>query len=404
MKEGYGMKRNRIINEASGGKRRKQLMVMIFTICYLIVSSLPVEAYANDSITYNECVNLDYDIENSDASEDSGNGTGDVSVDSVPRIGHSDANGTPDSESKTAEQSEEEENYSTEISINQQFYDVVDMLLISKEESVSAEEQPQVIPVSEENFILTEGEADFAGAKAAIRTAMNNWEESVELSDYYVTAIEAWALIDEVAAEMPGFRFLTRGGTVWGYTDYCTKVELIYDLTKEEHQQYEEKLYAVYTEVCDDTMTDVEKAMMLHDWIVYETQYQYEFINSYQLLFEHHGICQAYTQAYCVLLDIAGIKNTTCGSSSMNHVWNNIYIDGNWYQVDCTWDDPTSHANDGVDRLGYVGHNHYLRSDTGLTEMGYHDFSNEDGITCICLVDYSRFQNLYDKWRKILSS
>lgn len=43
-------------------------------------------------------------------------------------------------------------------------------------------------------------------------------------------------------------------------------------------------------------------------------------------------------------------------SSSMNHAWNLIQIDGNYYHVDVTWDDPLQ------DRLGYVWHNSYTNN------------------------------------------
>lgn len=33
-----------------------------------------------------------------------------------------------------------------------------------------------------------------------------------------------------------------------------------------------------------------------------------------------------------------------------------VELDGNWYQVDCTWDDPV----DGSDQLGYCTHKHLL--------------------------------------------
>ena len=34
--------------------------------------------------------------------------------------------------------------------------------------------------------------------------------------------------------------------------------------------------------------------------------------------------------------------------SSENHVWNLVYLDGNWYHLDLTWDDPVTENNTNI--------------------------------------------------------
>ena len=41
-----------------------------------------------------------------------------------------------------------------------------------------------------------------------------------------------------------------------------------------------------------------------------------------------------------------GIEGKTIPSSQMNHAWNNTLLDGTWYLVDVTWDDPVSEYGD----------------------------------------------------------
>ena len=43
------------------------------------------------------------------------------------------------------------------------------------------------------------------------------------------------------------------------------------------------------------------------------------------------------------LCDAAGIKNyvvTGTDKDGNSHAWNKIFVDGEWYNADCTWDDP----------------------------------------------------------------
>ena len=37
-------------------------------------------------------------------------------------------------------------------------------------------------------------------------------------------------------------------------------------------------------------------------------------------------------------------RGTNSEGRSENHAWNYVQLDGNWYAVDCTWDDPVSNT------------------------------------------------------------
>jgi len=49
------------------------------------------------------------------------------------------------------------------------------------------------------------------------------------------------------------------------------------------------------------------------------------------------GICQDYSDAFTLLANLAGIKATTITSSSLDHAWNAVNIDNQWYETDLTW-------------------------------------------------------------------
>jgi hypothetical protein len=70
------------------------------------------------------------------------------------------------------------------------------------------------------------------------------------------------------------------------------------------------------------------------------------------------GRCEGYTQAYSLLLARAGIDNEFVESSAMNHAWNKVCLDGVYYNVDVTWDDPYP-----PDFTGMVFHSYFLVSD-----------------------------------------
>ncbi len=51
-------------------------------------------------------------------------------------------------------------------------------------------------------------------------------------------------------------------------------------------------------------------------------------------------MCVGYAQAFCKIAEKAGIKTYVVSSEKLQHAWNMVNINGEYYFVDCTWDDP----------------------------------------------------------------
>ena len=110
--------------------------------------------------------------------------------------------------------------------------------------------------------------------------------------------------------------------------------------------------------------TDMEKVFYVHEWLVQNIAYDREHLkddvqddhNLRGTLLEGTAVCDGYAKTYALTLRKLGITGVLVTSKAINHAWNMVKLDGNWYQVDCTWDDPV----DGSDQLGYCMHKHLL--------------------------------------------
>ena len=123
------------------------------------------------------------------------------------------------------------------------------------------------------------------------------------------------------------------------------------------------KTESIIQECIKAGMTDRDKAKALHNWIVYHSHYETEkdedliscslnqrIAFTYgitggvpgSILLEGVGSCGDYADAYALLLSRAGISNSLVHGEvdSGGHFWNKVLIDGNWYHVDVTFDDP----------------------------------------------------------------
>ena len=103
--------------------------------------------------------------------------------------------------------------------------------------------------------------------------------------------------------------------------------------------------------------SDYQKALWLHDWLLEQLDYDtsLEWCSAESALTRHLGTCQAYESAYAQLLRAAGIENMEVSNTTDGHTWNGIKIDGEWYQVDCTWDDSSNNYYNFDQRHLYFG-------------------------------------------------
>ena len=93
----------------------------------------------------------------------------------------------------------------------------------------------------------------------------------------------------------------------------------------------------------NSTMSDEQKALVIHDYLVYEYEYDYDNLtagtlpeDSYRsggLIMNRTGVCQAYAYAFYYLMSKFNIECYVTSSDSMNHAWNIIKIQDAYYHV-----------------------------------------------------------------------
>lgn len=119
-----------------------------------------------------------------------------------------------------------------------------------------------------------------------------------------------------------------------------------------------------------DTITaaadsDAQKVREIHDWMVKNMAYDYENYVSGTIPERSYGlegavlygkaVCQGYAEAFSYFMYVLGIESEMVTGTANNgnglwigHAWNKVKIDGNWYYVDVTWDDPVPDRGDCV--------------------------------------------------------
>lgn len=117
--------------------------------------------------------------------------------------------------------------------------------------------------------------------------------------------------------------------------------ELIPTLTQQERQALAIAQQRV-AELTTPHMSDYEKVRLLHDDLVHRASYDLQADGACTtLLLTNHGVCETYSRTLWLLLRLAGVPcHIVVGRTNEDHAWNLVQINGEWYHVDATWDDP----------------------------------------------------------------
>lgn len=123
--------------------------------------------------------------------------------------------------------------------------------------------------------------------------------------------------------------------------------------------------------------SDFEKELYVHNYIVQNTEYvdDQNADDAHNALIEGKSICSGYAKATQLLLSVLDMKSliitgkaTDDSGNVENHMWNIVYVDGEPYHLDATWNDPVS-ENEG--NLRHV----YFNLNTEELSATHSDFS-----------------------------
>ena len=120
-------------------------------------------------------------------------------------------------------------------------------------------------------------------------------------------------------------------------------------------------------QVIKDGMSEEEKVKAIHDYLIYSANYvnngDYQHAEKWAfgaggVLIHKEGVCNSYAIAFYMMAVSAGLdcKYVTGTADGGSHAWNQVQVDGKWYYIDCTWDDPIVNGHSG----GGEGYEYYL--------------------------------------------
>lgn len=133
--------------------------------------------------------------------------------------------------------------------------------------------------------------------------------------------------------------------------------------SKENINQKLNLLEAMRKEICTQLQgySKYEQIKEVHNWLIDNIEYDTEMTaqNQYSIvgaLLEGQAVCEGYARSFKYILDGLGIPcvlvsgtGTNSNGETESHAWNYVQLDGKWYGVDVTWDDPVIIGSGSLD-------------------------------------------------------
>ncbi len=217
--------------------------------------------------------------------------------------------------------------------------------------------------------------ADFEGASVALADALREGKSSVSVAEFNIPKDEAGFLLQySQCRNADVFWYPDLISYTYFNDDYIAEIE--WENTFEDFSRIEamskdfEKYAKEAINVCfDRDMTDFEKILSAHDYLTEFTTYamtdNYSF-TAYSVFVRGEGVCQGYSYAFKYLMDAVGIECHYVSSNTLDHGWNIVKLDGEYYHVDVSGDDAIAKYNSIEIKHGRQKHTKLLCSDEAL--------------------------------------
>jgi len=198
---------------------------------------------------------------------------------------------------------------------------------------------------------------------------------SIDISSYGISTSDISAVYFGVLNDHPDLYYVNSKFSYSYYSSSC-----VINIFPSYLSGYNNKLFQ--TELNDalsfaePDMTDLEKAIVMHEYLGSTCEYDQRLYSGnmpvtsytpYGVLVNKRAVCQGYALTYKLLMDKLGVECYMVISESMNHAWNIVKIDGEYYHVDVTWDAGTLIYLDAM-----VDHYYMLLSDECIESEGGH--------------------------------
>lgn len=141
---------------------------------------------------------------------------------------------------------------------------------------------------------------------------------------------------------------------------------IAYEETRAETDKVKVEVDSIVSRIPSD-MTNAEKVFWVNNYLVTNAVYDDEAAQNvrtseqlvaqgrythaftpYGVLLDKKGVCESYAKAFSMIMKRLNIPCYRVRNHSIQHTWNLVNLDGKWYNIDVTWNDPSKQMDNKV--------------------------------------------------------
>jgi transglutaminase-like putative cysteine protease len=176
--------------------------------------------------------------------------------------------------------------------------------------------------------------------------------------------------------------FFLGNGVGWSYSSdrvfsikpiYIEPIETIAEQIPKFNARFEQAIADIDASLATSSAGATPRNIVIavNDWLCTHCEYAYNEwgdpdpikSSAYDAIVEGSAVCDGYAKAFTLFMNYYGVTNRKLESEIIAHAWNQVLIDGEWFHVDVTWNDPTW---EGGPRPDYAGREYLMVTDEGL--------------------------------------
>lgn len=237
----------------------------------------------------------------------------------------------------------------------------------------TTQEYKEIKPIQAENYygwqyLKKKGSAAEQKAYQAFESAFSQFNDTLSF-DFKVTTGELERAYQIYMEDHPEVFFLGSAAystdshdNVLNFTVKSDMISLPRDTIIQMKHTAQDKAYDIILKLFPNGVykNEIETVRAIHDYLVnnikYDTTHKAENShNMYGALINGTAVCEGYAESFMYITRLCGIECIMVNGtlSGVSHVWNMVKLDGEWYHIDVTSDDPILKGGEQVLRFEY---------------------------------------------------
>ena len=335
-------------------RRMKKIFkgLFIYILCLsLVLPNISLPVYANEMVNDVETKMAEIESDNQDDLKLTSLSENEISNDQI----------------LSKDDTEESENDGYNIDINKTQDEELKSITVNFSDRLSQRDGAEVCDASiNANTDFAISEQTKSQFTSDLLACLGSYTESMNMRKYQIPQPIFEDLFYDIMDQNPQF-FHVNGFTISYTNEYIiTELKPVYNMDKDTFAEKFSKLMQVvndFTKNAPLDSSDLEKVLYINDYLVLNIVYDvYAWENNitdtdvYKALVERKTVCMGYALAFQLLAKELGLSSQIVSSESLEHAWNMVLVDGKYYHVDTTWNDPIP------DKEGFARHIYILKS------------------------------------------